>query len=156
MMKDEIKILMDQIESKDSEIVTLNTEISKLKGMVDEREEDNTLINDEVISKDTRLIQSLNLVDDLKKEKEELQKKLESGGEKGADSEVLEKLKFDNEKLKKKMEAMHESKEEIQSDLDCAEEEKKDLEEAKGNLEEDVKDYKKKIVKIKGENKELM
>lgn len=66
MMKDEIKILMDQIESKDTEIVSLNSEIDKLKGFVDESQEDNNAINSEVISKDTQLIQSLNLVADLR------------------------------------------------------------------------------------------
>jgi len=156
MMKDEIKILMDQIESKDSEIVTLNTEVTKLKGMINEREEDNTLINDEVISKDTRLIQSLNLVADLKKEKEALEAKLESGSEGAGASEGLEKLRTENKKLKKAIEEVEASLEEQKSDMDCLEEEKKELEETKGNLEEDVKDYKKKIVKIKGENKELI
>jgi chromosome segregation ATPase len=131
MMKDEIKILMDQIESKDSEINSLNSDIDKLKGFVDESQEDNNAINSEVISKDTQLIKSLNHVADLKESNLALEKKLESccnagnphshpNNKKSAcDDERVKKLTDENLKLKKKIETIEEAAEEKRTDQEC-------------------------------------
>lgn len=119
---------MANIDEKDSEINQLKTALERLEFLVKEKEEDKIQLNNEVIKKDTKLIQTLTDNDDLKSQKQKLELEFQEIKEK---LEKNQSINSDDEKqknidaLKAQVDKLKASLSTLKEDYDYLVEEKK-------------------------------